>query len=59
MHCWNRLHGGAELDLTREQFTRAEAVGEPETVTRPADTSNGRLARQYQALAQAISARLP
>ncbi len=42
-----------------EQFTRAEAVGEPETVTRPADTSNGRLARQYQALAQAISARLP
>jgi hypothetical protein len=59
VHYWNRLHGGAELDLTREQFARGEVVGEPDAVTRPADTTNGRLARQYQALARAVSARLP
>jgi hypothetical protein len=59
VHYWNRLHGGAELDLTREQFARGEVVGEPDAVTRPADTTNGRLARQYRALADAVSARLP
>jgi hypothetical protein len=58
VHYWNRLQGGAELDLTREQFA-TEVVGEPETVARPADTSTGRLARQYRALADAVSARLP
>jgi hypothetical protein len=59
VHYWNRLHGGAELDLTREQFGRGEVVGESEPVIRPADTSRGRLARQYLALADAVSARLP
>jgi len=58
VHYWNRLHGGAELDLTREQFARGEVVGEPETVVRPVDTSTGRLARQYRTLADAVSARL-
>jgi hypothetical protein len=59
VHYWNRLHGSAELDLTREQFAGGEVVGEPDAVARPADTTKGRLARQYQALAQAVSARLP
>jgi hypothetical protein len=58
VHYWNRLAGAAELDLTREQFTD-EVVGEPDMVPRPADTSTGRLARQYEALSRAVSARLP
>jgi len=59
VHYWNRLAGGAELDLTRAQFVNGERVGEPEPVARPADTSAGRLAGQYRALADAVSARLP
>jgi hypothetical protein len=35
-HMWNRLPGGMELDLTREQFRGGEVVGEPSTRTRPA-----------------------
>jgi hypothetical protein len=48
--------GGAELDLTREQFQRGEVIGAAETVPRP--TSSGRLSRQYETLADAVSARL-
>jgi len=59
VHYWNRLPGGAELDLTRAQFERGEVVGAPETIPRPADTSTGRLAGQYRVLADAVSARLP
>jgi hypothetical protein len=59
VHYWNRLAGGAELDLTRTQFKRGEVVGEPEVAARPADTSAGRLAGQYRALARAVRARLP
>ncbi|WP_019871007.1 YunG family protein [Salinispora oceanensis] len=29
MHLWNRLPGGVEIDLTREQFTVDEIVQEP------------------------------
>lgn len=28
-HMWNRLPGGIEVDLTREQFKRGEMIGEP------------------------------
>jgi hypothetical protein len=58
VHYWNRLGGGVELDLTREQFTGGEVVGEPEVVARPADTGQGRLAGQYRVLADAVRARL-
>ena len=34
-HYWNRLPGGAEVDLTREQFTDGEVIGPPAVVTRP------------------------
>jgi hypothetical protein len=35
-HMWNRLPGGLELDLTREQFRNGEVVGEPSVRHRPA-----------------------
>jgi len=34
-HMWNRLPGGLELDLTREQFRNGEVIGEPSVRTRP------------------------
>jgi hypothetical protein len=58
VHYWNRLGEGVELDLTREQFTPGEVVQAPETVARPPDTSVGRLAGQYRALANAVRAAL-
>src|SRR5579859_3695688 len=39
VHYWNRLAGGLELDLTREQFRAGETIGEPRSVARPADVS--------------------
>jgi hypothetical protein len=56
LHYWNRLPGGVEVDLTREQFTATEIVQEPRVVPRPPDTTVGRLAGQYQALAAAVRA---
>ncbi|MGY1783982.1 hypothetical protein ACI8AB_03200 [Geodermatophilus sp. SYSU D00698] len=35
VHRWNRLPGGREVDLTREQFAPHEVVGEPRVVVRP------------------------
>jgi hypothetical protein len=58
VHYWNRLGEGVELDLTRERFTPGEVVEAPQTVPRPPDTSVGRLASQYQALAIAVRAAL-
>jgi hypothetical protein len=34
-HMWNRLPGGVELDLTREQFQRGQTVTEGRVVERP------------------------
>jgi hypothetical protein len=58
VHYWNRLVGGVEVDLTRDQFSATEIVQGPDVVPRPPDTSSGRLAPQYQALATAVRARL-
>jgi hypothetical protein len=55
VHYWNRLAGGVELDLTREQFTPDEVVQAPEVVGRPPDTSRGRLAAQYAALERTVT----
>ncbi len=33
---WNRLPGGLEVDLTRDQFRNGEVVGEPTARQRPA-----------------------
>jgi hypothetical protein len=57
VHFWNRLAGGMELDLTREQFVDSEVVGPPRVVARAPDLSVGRLAGQYQALASGVRAR--
>jgi hypothetical protein len=55
VHYWNRLAGGLEVDLTREQFTPTEVVQAPEVVDRPPDTTRGRLAGQYAALERAVT----
>jgi ADP-ribose pyrophosphatase YjhB (NUDIX family) len=58
VHYWNRLVGGLELDLTREQFREGEIVGEPRDVPRPADVTRGRLAGQYRLLSLRVARRL-
>lgn len=58
VHFWNRLAGGLEVDLTREQFRASEAVQTPTVVDRPDDLTTGRLYPQYQALAGAVQATL-
>jgi len=35
-HWWNRLSGGEEVDLTREQFRDGEVVGPGRVLARPA-----------------------
>jgi hypothetical protein len=40
-HMWNRLPGGLEVDLTRDQFRNGEVVGEPTIRTRPARFDSG------------------
>jgi uncharacterized protein (DUF952 family) len=57
-HYWNRLGGGVEFDLTREQFSDDEIVQAPAPVERPADLSAGRLYPQYQALSRTVRAGL-
>lgn len=47
-HWWNRLPGGEELDLTREQFRAGERLLDPVEVDRPADP--GRVREQYETL---------
>lgn len=58
VHFWNRLAGGAEVDLTREQFKPSEIVQTPKVVDRPDDLTTGRLYPQYLALAGAARVRL-
>jgi hypothetical protein len=58
VHYWNRLDGGVELDLTREQFVDGEAIGPARTVDRPADLTGARLQAQYEMLASAVRAAL-
>ncbi|MER7015176.1 hypothetical protein ABT324_27410 [Saccharopolyspora sp. NPDC000359] len=47
-HWWNRLPGGLELDLTREQFTPDELVTSGVVVERPAEFT--RLREEYELL---------
>lgn len=59
---WNRLPGGLELDLTREQFRNDEVVGEPSVRQRPAsfERDHPRYHRYeaYLVLAQRVQGRL-
>ncbi|ANY09845.1 YunG family protein [Pseudonocardia sp. HH130630-07] len=56
-HWWNRLPGGAEVDLTREQFAPGETVQPPRPVPRPPGPPR-RCAAQYALLRRRVRARL-
>lgn len=58
VHYWNRLAGGVELDLTREQFLDGEMILEPEVVPVPADTRGARMERQHALLRRRVRAAL-
>ena len=62
-HMWNRLPTGIDVDLTREQFTRGQVVGEPVARKRTAaigDPSHPRYHRyeQYLVLSARVRDRL-
>ena len=61
-HMWNRLPGGAEVDLTRDQFKNGEGIGEPSVRERPSefDREHPRYHRYeaYLVLARRVQARL-
>ena len=61
-HMWNRLPGGAEVDLTRDQFRDGEVIGEPSVRERPAefDREHPRYHRYeaYLVLARRVQERL-
>ncbi|HEY5318492.1 MAG TPA: hypothetical protein VIJ20_10955 [Solirubrobacteraceae bacterium] len=58
LHYWNRLGGGVEIDLTRDQFSCGEVIGEPQVIPRPADITSGRMAGQYRVLAERVTRRV-
>jgi hypothetical protein len=57
VHGWNRLPGGREVDLTREQFAADELVQVPRVVERPPGPPR-RGAEQYAAFRAAVEAAL-
>jgi hypothetical protein len=62
-HMWNRLPGGLELDLTRDQFRNGEEIGEASVRRRPEqfDPEHPRYHRYeaYLVLAQRVQALFP
>ncbi|WP_218609834.1 hypothetical protein [Pseudonocardia sp. KRD291] len=54
-HWWNRLPGGQELDLTREQFGPDEIVQLPRVIDRPPGRPR-RCAAQYELLRDRVLA---
>lgn len=57
VHYWNRLAGGVEVDLTREQFARDEIVQKP-VVVDPPPGGPVRLREQYLLLRMRVHATL-
>jgi hypothetical protein len=59
---WNRLPGGIEVDLTRDQFKSGEVIAEPSVRQRPArfDPEHPRYHRYkaYLVLARRVQERL-
>jgi hypothetical protein len=53
-HWWNRLPGGLEIDLTREQFAPEETVTEGTPITRPPGTEIKRLRAEFELLRQRV-----
>jgi len=58
VHYWNRLSGGVEVDLTRNQFAHGEVIGSADVVPRPKDLNRGRLADQYRRLSDRVARNL-
>lgn len=56
-HMWNRLPGGAEVDLTREQFRNGEVVGEPSARPRSPDIARPEHPRFHRYQAYLVLAR--
>jgi hypothetical protein len=56
-HYWNRLAGGIDIDLTREQFREGEVVAPPIVMHRLAPLPN-RLAEKYVLLRSRVGERL-
>jgi hypothetical protein len=53
-HWWNRLHGGIEVDLTRDQFTAGEVITHAVAIVRPPDTQMKRLHAEYELLRRRV-----
>lgn len=53
-HFWNRLPGGLEIDLTREQFSQAEFITEGVVITRPPNSDVKRLRTEYERLRRRV-----
>jgi len=56
-HMWNRLPGGMEVDLTRDQFKDGEVIGEPSTRTRSARIAEPEHPRYHRYEAYLVLAR--
>jgi hypothetical protein len=56
-HWWNRLAGGVEIDLTREQFRHGQDVGTGRIVRRPAGPTPRRWS-EYQLLRRRVEEKL-
>lgn len=57
VHYWNRLQGGLEIDLTRDQFANDHVVGEPRVVVRPPEGPRAHV-EEYRLLHRRVSAAL-
>jgi hypothetical protein len=56
-HMWNRLPGGRELDLTRDQFRNGELIGEPSARPRGAEIASPEHPRYHRYAAYLVLAR--
>lgn len=59
VHYWNRLPGGQQIDLTREQFRAGETISEPRVVPLPENRNEGWLASPYRNFSEAVQRALP
>ena len=57
MHMWNRLPGGLELDLTRDQFKNGEVIGEPSVLPRTAEIARPEHPRYHRYAAYLVLVR--
>lgn len=53
-HWWNRLPGGLEIDLTRDQFSQEESITEGVAITRPPNAEMKRLRAEYELLRRRV-----